>query len=93
MREILPHIKIGSLELGGVALIIDDFELFDFIEDYLIEECDIEYTWRSSVNRIGGEIITLYFSNPTTSEQLESVLLKLSSKEIEAIYRLNNDTQ
>ena len=91
LKEVLPHIKIGLHETDQVVLIIDDYELFDFIDDYLTEECEISYEWWSSTERVGGEIITMCFSKAITIEQLESALLKLSPEMIESIYSLNNN--
>lgn len=37
------HIIINEHENGNIYIDIDDLELFDFIEDYLTEECEVEY--------------------------------------------------
>jgi hypothetical protein len=37
MKQLLPHIASGINENGHATLVIDDYELFDYIEDFLIE--------------------------------------------------------
>ena len=90
MKPLLPHISIGSDESGCVILEIEDFELFDFIEDYLTEKCNLPYESRKSRELVGGEVITLYFPPNTKSDHVKQALMRLSHSEIEAIYRLNN---
>lgn len=90
MKLLLPHIHIGSNAQGRVFLVVDDYELFDFISDYLGDECDLPHEYQSSVQRPGGEIITMYFPVSTAEVEVEQHLLKLSSQEIERIYKLNN---
>jgi hypothetical protein len=90
MKQILPHVKIGKDEGGRIFLVIDDYELFDFIDDFLNEKCDISYECRKSIERIGGEIVTAYFPISINFSDIEENLMTLSSDEIEYIYRLNN---
>lgn len=90
MKKIRPHIQIGIHEGGDLALVIDDYELFDFIDDYLTDECAIEYESSISIKRVGGEIITMFFPKSVSAHELESALLRLSVDEIEKVYRLNN---
>ncbi len=90
MRQLLPHISIGTHESGRVFLEIEDYELFDFIDDYLTEKCDIPCESRNSRERPGGEIITLYFPMGTTTQQIEEKLVELPTAEIIRIYSLNN---
>ncbi|MBZ9559701.1 MULTISPECIES: hypothetical protein [unclassified Modicisalibacter] len=42
MKKILPHIEIGLDQYGAVAVSVEDYELFDFIDDYVTEECDLD---------------------------------------------------
>jgi len=90
MKPLLPHISIGADKAGCVILEIEDYELFDFIDDYLTEKCDFPYESQRSRERLGGEVITMRFPREITKEQVEESLMKLSHQEIEAIYRLNN---
>lgn len=90
MRQLLPHIHIGLNEECRVLLVVGDYELFDFISDYLGDECDLPHEYQSSATRPGGEVITMYFPLHITSIEVEERLLKLSPQEIERVYRLNN---
>ncbi len=87
----LPHIKIGQSEVGITTVEVEDTELFDFIEDYLIEECDIEYEYMETSQKDNLSIYTLYFSKKFSKETIESAFSELDKREIENIYRLNNN--
>ena len=90
MKQLLPHIQIGLYEQSRCVLVVDDYELFDFISDYLGDECDLPHESQSWKARPGGEIITMYFPLSVASAAVEQCLLKLSPTEIERIYSLNN---
>ncbi|PKN47283.1 MAG: hypothetical protein CVU59_03440 [Deltaproteobacteria bacterium HGW-Deltaproteobacteria-17] len=90
MTQLLPHIKIETHESGRVFLVIDDYELFDFIDDYLAEKFEIFSESRTSKEREGGEVISLYFPIGVTVEQVSGAISSLSAAEVEEIYRLNN---
>lgn len=90
MKRVLPHIEIGLNEDNRCFAVIDDYELFDFISDYLGDECDLPHEYQTSKTRPGGEIITTYFPASVTAAAVERCLLKLSPAEVERIYRLNN---
>ena len=72
------------------VVVVEDYELFDFVEDFLGEECDLSYEYRTRKKRPGGEIITMYFPFGVTPAVVEASLSRLSAAEIERIYRLNN---
>jgi hypothetical protein len=90
MKQILPHIQVGLNDENRCIVVVEDYELFDFIEDYLADECDLMYEYRRQRERDGGEVITMYFPPAITSADIERSLLKLSPAEIERIYKLNN---
>lgn len=90
MKQVLPHIQIGMLNDEHVVVVVGDCELADFIEDYLGEDCDLPYDYRTTVERQGGEIITLHFPTSARLQEIEDSLRTLSSGEVEDIYRLNN---
>ena len=82
-----PHIIINKEPNGEITIEIDDIELFDFIEDYLIEKCSIEYAFLTDMknkNRI------MHFTDKYSFETLKSVVQRLDRDEIEKIYQLNN---
>jgi len=90
MKQLLPHVQIGLDEQSRCFIVIDDYELFDFISDYLADECGLPNESHSSMARPGGEVITMYFPLLAKAAAVEQCLLKLSPAEIERIYKLNN---
>ena len=69
-----------------IELIIDDYELFDYIDDLLHEfdlsEEDQEYSFEEDNHIIFKEI--------QNQEKIISFLKDLNSDEVERIYKLNN---
>ena len=90
MKQVLPHIKIGLNEDNRCMVVVEDYELFDFISDYLGDECDLPHEYQTSQTRPGGEVVTMYFLLGVTAEEIEKRLLRLSAAEVERIYGLNN---
>lgn len=90
MKQILPHIQIALHNDQHVIVVVDDYELADFIEDYLGDDCDLPYDYRTTIERQDGEIITLHFPASALLQEIEGGFTKLSSDEVERIYRLNN---
>jgi hypothetical protein len=90
MKQVLPHIQIGVYNDEHVIVVVSDYELADFVEDYLGDDCDLPYDYRTTLERPGGEIITLHFPTSARSQAIEESLMKLPSDDIERIYRLNN---
>ncbi|QBF84275.1 hypothetical protein EXU30_17555 [Shewanella maritima] len=90
MKKILPHIEIGLDQYGAVKVSIEDYELFDFIDDYVTETCDLDWEDKTVHTNAQGEVHTMYFNLKHSLEQVESSLSKLSVKEINKIYALNN---
>jgi hypothetical protein len=90
VNHILPYIHIGLDDENRCMVVVEDYALFDFIEDFLIEQCDLPYEYRATRERPGGEVITLYFPLEVSPAVIEQNLLRLSPAEIERIYRLNN---
>ena len=90
MKQVLPHVEIGLHNDEHVIVVVGDYELADFIDDYLGDDCDLPYDYKTKVERPGGEIITLHFPATVQLQEIESSLIKLSSDEVDDIYRLNN---
>ena len=90
MNQILPYIHVGLDDDNRCIVVVEDYELFDFIEDFLGDKCDLAYEYRTSRERPGGEVITMYFPLDVTPAVIKRNLVKLSPAEIERIYRLNN---
>lgn len=90
MKQILPYISVGLDEENRCVIIVEDYELFDFVEDFLGDECDLSYEYRTSKERPGGEIVTMFFPLGVAPEVIEASLSSLSPAEVERIYKLNN---
>jgi hypothetical protein len=78
VNQILPYISVGLDDKNRCIVVVEDYELFDFIDDFLGDECDLPSEYRTAKERPGGEIITMYFPLTVTVEA------------IERIYKLNN---
>lgn len=90
MKQILPYISVGLDEGNRCVIVVEDYELFDFVEDFLGDECDLSYEYRTSKERPGGEIITMFFLLGVAPGLIEASLSSLSPAEVERIYKLNN---
>jgi hypothetical protein len=90
MKRVLPHIQIGLNEDNRCLVVIEDYELFDFISDYLGDECDLPHDFQTLETRPGGDVVTMYFPSSVSAVVIEQCLLKLSPSEVERIYGLNN---
>lgn len=90
MEQVLPYISVGLDDAGRCVVVVEDYELFDFVEDFLGDECDLSYEYRTSKKRPGGEIIIMYFPLGVTPAVIQASLSSLSPAEIERIYELNN---
>lgn len=72
---------------------VRDTELFDFIEDFLIEEHDIEYLWleeTSEADKANETLYTMYFETGLL-EKLCTALESLEPKLIEQILERNSN--
>ena len=86
----IPHINIGTNTEGNLFVEVEGTELFDYVDDYLTEECSIEYEHVIPSKNNGIPVYTMLFSKETNSIVLETVLNSLSVAEIEKTYKINN---
>ncbi len=89
MNEILPHVRIPAADDDRTLVIVDDLELFDYVETFLTQQCFLYPESVQAARRPGGEVITAVFP-PGRRAALEDALRRLDPAEIEAVYRLNN---
>ncbi len=86
--EIL-HIKFVILDDGEYCLIIEDTEVNDFVEDFILENgIEIENVSLDNENRLS--IYYNYFEENLEIEKLIVALKKIDVKEVEAIFKINN---
>ena len=88
MKEIKSHIRISS-DKSQTIIQVDTLELKDFLEDYLTEQCEIEYEYYQVLNpelkETNRESYNLFYSNIYTPEQIEQAIINLNEKEIREI--------
>ena len=83
------HIKVYKSEWDELYVLVEDTELFDYVEDSLIEkgEITIEYHQQSNINSLNRYRI---FVDANQESSLIELLNKLELNEIEEIWKLNN---
>jgi hypothetical protein len=90
MKTIKPHIRIFT-ENNQTVLQVDTWELKDYLEDYLCEQCDIDYEYYENVNpelrETSRESYNLVHSEKYSFEQIEQAVLKLDEKELVEIVK------
>ena len=82
------HITV-RLEEGRVIVDVDDLELFDFVEDHLIEGCDLCYEYLLPKRPL-SQVVTMAFPTHISLDRVLTALLKLDPVEIERIFLINN---
>lgn len=88
MRYQQPHIIIDFYPDGVAFIQVDDYELFDFISDYLSEEYSMEFEYTSLIDKL--KKYSMFFPERYSFQRLKDAIQKLDKNEIEKIYRLNN---
>lgn len=86
----IPHIVTGSNSDGNLFVSVENTELFDYVDDYLTEECSIEYDHVIESENNGIPVYTMIFSKETNRIVLDTVISNISTTEIEKIYNINN---
>lgn len=82
------HISVRN-EKGRVSLVADDYELFDFLDDYLTERgAELEYV--SEEQRDGKTFYTMHFPAGTSVEWIQRLVREIPESEIEATWEVNN---
>ncbi|MCB0735445.1 MAG: hypothetical protein H6608_11955 [Flavobacteriales bacterium] len=83
MEHLQPHIHLVE-ESERLILTVDHANVFDYIEDYLTEECDLEYIQYNNPTATEHRLI---FDNRYTFEEIQKALLVLDRREIERVFR------
>jgi len=91
MKQVLAHIQIELHNDEHAIVVVADYELADFIEDHLGDDCDLPHEYRTTAERPSSEVVTLHFPAVTQIQEIEDSLAKLTADEIEGIFRLNNE--
>jgi hypothetical protein len=86
--EYTSHISI--LEGDGQSVItVDDYELFDYLDDFFVEQ-GLEAAFISTTPTSDGqELHSIHFNPPHTTHSLLQLLSQIPASEIERVYALN----
>ena len=82
------RIKIGILE-GHVTVSVNDYELFDFLDDHLVE-CGLGYDYHQTRHSNGRDEYVMHFLQHDNLNQIQEVINLIPNEEVERIWRLNN---
>ena len=83
------HVRVAIQDRHVVA-IIDDWELFDYIEDHLTEVFSLEHDYHTESKLDGRCYFTMHFAETISAEQVSGAIAQLPEGEVERIWRLNN---
>jgi hypothetical protein len=83
----INHIRLVQFEDGVLCLEVDDYELNDFVEDYLWDNFQIESEYIANPSSSDNKS---WYSKNIVAEDLIKALSQLDLNEIERIYKLNN---
>lgn len=90
MKKILPHIEIGLDKNSSATVRVEDYELFDFVDDFVTEVCGLDWQNKTVSEDEYGDVYTLHFNPKHSLTEIEKLLLQLNPKEIKQIYAVNN---
>lgn len=85
----IQHLKFVNLDNGKYCLIVEDTEVNDYVEEYMLENgIEIENVDLDNNDKIS--IYYNYFSENSNLEKIIETLKKIDSKEVVTIFSLNN---
>jgi CheY-like chemotaxis protein len=63
VKKIFPYISVGLDDGNRCVVIVEDYELFDFVEDFLGDECDLSYHEQApdAWQRVAGKQLRVMF--------------------------------
>jgi hypothetical protein len=82
------HIEILA-GAHGVDLIVDDWEVFDCIDD-LVTGCGLECEFTREEVRDGRRFYVMHFGPSVSESQVATALDAISAEEVERLWKLNN---
>ncbi len=84
-----PHLKVEKRN-GHVILIMEDTEVFDFVEDILLEQHSLQYAYLESEETNGVTTYILHFPETNDPTILQTVVDAIDPGELQRIWDLNN---
>ena len=86
--EYTTHISISESD-GHPVITVDDYELFDFLDDFFVEQ-GLEPSFISTApGQSGQELHSIHFNAPHTAPSLLLLLGRIPATEIERVHALN----
>jgi len=84
-----PNLKIEVIG-GHVVLLVEDTEVFDYVEDFLIEEHNLMYSFVVIGEANGVKTYTLHFQETSDPTKLQTAVDAIDPDELQRIWSLNN---
>ena len=81
-----PEVVVDS---EGIGVIVDDWEVYDFLDDLFVNEGLVPSSMRDRQSGT-GLLFEIRFASPTTLKQVMGVLNKVAPSELAAIRAINN---
>jgi hypothetical protein len=85
------HVEIRGVT-DGVDVLADDCEVFDYLDDVLIER-GLAFAFIREEERDGRCFHVMHFGADVSAEQMAAVLDEIPAEEVERIWRLNNSME
>ncbi len=82
------HVMIDESD-GRPTIRIDDWELFDFIDDHLSAH-DFEYEYSTEENVDGDHFFVMHFRVDVKLARLKEAIESIDPQEIQRIWKINN---
>jgi hypothetical protein len=82
------HVEIRDA-IDGVDVIVDDYEVFDYLEDFLTD-CGLEFEFTREEKREGQRFYVMHFGLNVAAGHIEKDLDGVSVGEIERLWKGNN---
>lgn len=73
-----------------LVLYVQDYEVFDTVDDILTEEHDLIYSFRTDVVIDGIETYLMYFPKSVTRAKIELAISKIDKAELRRLWELSN---
>ena len=85
-----PYIRSGMDEEGRAWVEVEDTELYDFVEDFLTEDHDLEHLWVGTHDEPGrATCYTMVFEGDLLP-RIRTALALIDAERIHEIYLINN---
>jgi hypothetical protein len=92
MKHTQPYIKVKKNQKNETIILVKDYELFDFINDFLSEERNFDFEAFIGIENHTDENKwnEINMGTKLSVEKIKKEIKKIDSNEIERIYNLNN---